>query len=726
MKNKIKRYGRDFLGLSLIALVVILFFFKLFWPVPQLIVTPDFGRSDAWHFSFATKYFLAQSLQNNRLPLWSSKLGGGFPLLAEGQIGAFFLPNFLFFRFLPPVIAYNAALLLTLVFLGWGTYLFLRVIRLSTITALFGGLTMAFSGIAVTQLTHITLLQGMTLFPPVLVATYLLAQKKSFWPAIILALLLSQQFLAGFPQASFITILFCVSFYLYTIWNSKTKTADLGRITGVLIVAAGLSAIQFLPSFEFLQNSAKPSGFLPTEADYFSYPLKHLLTLFSPFALGNPRFGTYPSFAAFDGSIFWENTGFIGIFPLVLALGSLFFKKNRWFGFFFVSLIASFLFMLGSHSPLYLLYSFWPFNLFRVPSRFIWVFIFSLLVLSSSALEIIWQKVKKMPQAKILFLIFLAINTILQIKAFARYHNFEPADKWLAKPESDVWFNHETKIFSLGSELSYNLYFLKNGWSDPKPYLFLRNLVAPDSNLIWGYENSQVYAGRPLKRQAILTSLIDGGINLNSQQATVSSITQKLLNLTGVNTILTTLKLDWRELTVHNSTTGAYGTIYEYSNPQSVKAAYLVNAGKLAATAEEAGRQMADAAFEPGKTVLLENDLGVQNLTQKGNVRLTRRSETETAVDISANPQTTILVLDDTYYPGWKADIDGISAPIYPANINFRAVVVPAGDHRVVFKYEPQSLKLGFAMSVTTLILIISAAVFLRVGAIFRIRQKKF
>ena len=58
------------------------------------------------------------------------------------------------------------------------------------------------------------------------------------------------------------------------------------------------------------------------------------------------------------------------------------------------------------------------------------------------------------------------------------------------------------------------------------------------------------------------------------------------------------------------------------------------------------------------------------------------------------------LMLHDTWYPGWKADVDGREVPIEHGNLAFRAVRVPAGDHEVTFSYSPVSARAGALVSI--------------------------
>src|SRR5205085_12603574 len=75
------------------------------------------------------------------------------------------------------------------------------------------------------------------------------------------------------------------------------------------------------------------------------------------------------------------------------------------------------------------------------------------------------------------------------------------------------------------------------------------------------------------------------------------------------------------------------------------------------------------------------------------------------AVDASRPAQ---LVLADTYYPGWKATVDGHGVPIHPADAAFRGVAVPAGRHTVRFSYEPSSVRVGALLSLLGVLVVIA------------------
>ncbi|MGA3039921.1 MAG: YfhO family protein [Bryobacteraceae bacterium] len=69
-----------------------------------------------------------------------------------------------------------------------------------------------------------------------------------------------------------------------------------------------------------------------------------------------------------------------------------------------------------------------------------------------------------------------------------------------------------------------------------------------------------------------------------------------------------------------------------------------------------------------------------------------------------------LLVLSESYYPGWKAWLDGSPTEIYRADIAFRGVAVPPGDHRVRMEFHPAILTVSAALSLATAILLLGLA----------------
>lgn len=85
-----------------------------------------------------------------------------------------------------------------------------------------------------------------------------------------------------------------------------------------------------------------------------------------------------------------------------------------------------------------------------------------------------------------------------------------------------------------------------------------------------------------------------------------------------------------------------------------------------------------------------------------------------------AVPYTGFVVLADHFYPGWKASVDGVPAPIYMANAETRAVYVPAGGHLIEFNYRPDSLFYGFIGASIGLLLLAGLCSFAAAPSVWR------
>lgn len=72
------------------------------------------------------------------------------------------------------------------------------------------------------------------------------------------------------------------------------------------------------------------------------------------------------------------------------------------------------------------------------------------------------------------------------------------------------------------------------------------------------------------------------------------------------------------------------------------------------------------------------------------------------------NSQSRLAVFSEIWYPhGWKAFIDGEETDILRADYLLRALVIPAGDHLVEFRFESTSLKTGQTIALISSLLII-------------------
>ena len=92
-------------------------------------------------------------------------------------------------------------------------------------------------------------------------------------------------------------------------------------------------------------------------------------------------------------------------------------------------------------------------------------------------------------------------------------------------------------------------------------------------------------------------------------------------------------------------------------------------------------------------------------LRGEGTVHVTERRATRWRLDVDAR-ESTVLVLANPMFPGWRARVDGKRAPIASRTGTPIEVRVPAGRHTVEISYEPLSFRLGAGMCVAALLVL--------------------
>ncbi|HXG46905.1 MAG TPA: YfhO family protein, partial [Methylomirabilota bacterium] len=109
--------------------------------------------------------------------------------------------------------------------------------------------------------------------------------------------------------------------------------------------------------------------------------------------------------------------------------------------------------------------------------------------------------------------------------------------------------------------------------------------------------------------------------------------------------------------------------------------------------------------FDPTQIVFLPPD--AQTIVQITNrtvarVVATRFAAHRVEVDVKAEEPSLVVVAQSFYHP-WRAEVNGAPAPLLRANHAFQAVPVPAGEHCVVLSYRDQKFALGAVISAGTL-----------------------
>lgn len=73
----------------------------------------------------------------------------------------------------------------------------------------------------------------------------------------------------------------------------------------------------------------------------------------------------------------------------------------------------------------------------------------------------------------------------------------------------------------------------------------------------------------------------------------------------------------------------------------------------------------------------------------------------------SINGQEALAVFSEMYYAnGWNAYVDGIKAPHFKVNYILRAMKVPAGNHKIEFKFEPEVISTGGTITLASSVLL--------------------
>lgn len=155
-----------------------------------------------------------------------------------------------------------------------------------------------------------------------------------------------------------------------------------------------------------------------------------------------------------------------------------------------------------------------------------------------------------------------------------------------------------------------------------------------------------------------------------------------------------------------------------FENRDVARRAFITHNVKRAADAEAFAQLRSthpNAEIYVAEGPEFETDIG-QGLTERAEILV---YEPERVVVDTRLDSEGYLVLTDAWDPNWAVLVDGQPAPMTRADVIFRAVLLPAGAHRVEFLYRPRSLYVGLVLTgvgIGLLGIALLAAILLRIG----------
>lgn len=135
--------------------------------------------------------------------------------------------------------------------------------------------------------------------------------------------------------------------------------------------------------------------------------------------------------------------------------------------------------------------------------------------------------------------------------------------------------------------------------------------------------------------------------------------------------------------------------------PGTLPRSYVVGTAR-AADGEAAHRILLDPGFDIRREVVLPDTSFAAGPGFAGTSRVVDMRPDRVRVEVETSGPG-LLVLIDTYDPGWKATVDGRPEPLLRANVAFRGVRVPAGRHVVEQVYRPGTVVYGLMTSAAAL-----------------------
>lgn len=716
---------------------------------------------------FPWKFFVIDSYKNGNIPFWNPYQFSGTPQLADFQSGAF-SPLNIIFLFTDFVTGWTIFIFLTPVISFLFLYLYLKEIGLTKTASLFGGIVFSFSSYMVVWMEYGNIGQTLMWLPFLLFCTEKMVKKYEKKWAVIFILSGVCAFLAGYIQGYFYLTGFIAVYYFvkkYLLHKLELKSSIL--FTFILIAPILLTLFQLLPTLQLFSYSSRGNYTLDQIQNLLN-PFWYAITVLAPDFFGHPASRNQWVQITYIERVSYF--GFIPFLLSLYALLSTFKKhETKIFGIVFIAtflltldvFFTKFLYLIpipviSTTVPTRLLSLFVfsgailsaiGFDLFVKKEQYKKLFISTGIVFG--VLVFLWLVVLTASpffkdQSITDGLIIAKRNLILPTFYGGAFIGILSLFIFVKKK-----FVKSLVVLGIFCVVLFDLFFFFHKITpfSPREYVYpqtavLESLKKQDKHArYWGYgtaghssnfatvENIYSVEGvdalHLFEYTELLESTKDGTVpeNVSRSDANLTpgfgpgnleenKYRKKMMNMLGVKYILHKNDGLTQPMSMDSATFpgNQYKLIWQESPWQIYENIDVVDRAFITSSYSVVQKDDFFSAFynnfnEKTEVLLFEDPEIQKSASTTGSVKFVEYSHNNVKIKATSSSDA-MLVLSDTYYPEWKAKINGKDAKIYNANYSMRAVKIQEGENNVEFYYSPKLFHYGLVASVIFSILL--------------------
>jgi hypothetical protein len=719
------------------------------WQQKNLIPYPNLHDPGAtwWQWEPGGE-FLRKGLMAGEWPFWDPYIGAGTPAMAN-VTPAFFFPPYLLI-----VVLGNTSFLKNLYFLlllfsaGLFTYLFLRKNGLRREACFFGAIVFMFCG-GLSQNVGSFIGQAAACLPLALYVTRRFLDGPSWIRAATLSITYAAISLASFPPvllavfgiaAAYVGIV--LVFFPGEAGEHRPRVA--WRFAAACALAVGLVGFYYLPIFALMRMTPQVAAFYSKAAEERLIPIC-FLQLFSPTLMGGSRILANPPI---NDAVLWSPLPYIGMTPMIALLFSGPVARARKKALFLMVAVATLFVVLKligaqpvqaiSHLPGLRTIHFITY--LGIPLNFL------LALMAALGLDrVVTERVTRVRLAVPVLLIASALLTIRQIAKSNGALAHPAAAQWLkdwrfllvitiaglvivawmtAIRRRDGRSPGSLSILFLAVfvvEAIHNTFYPRqyewNVWRHPVPYV--RGLQRESgSGRVFGiaafnanagsafeiFELDSLMAFNPPRIHELYRRYVSAQSALFLRSPTEipaeSILDRANIELLVVRRVFHSPILECQSRGYPSIYRDDYVEIFRRRGSPR----YYFTSDYEVVSAQAALDAMGELPL--GSHVLLETSPGFPALpgnSDDSTVTIRRFRRNSYSVELRA-PRPGLIYCSESYFPGWRARVNGRPAEILPANYAFRAIPVPAGPVLVEVFYWPPGMTAGLAISIAALL----------------------